>query len=68
MLEVRHDGRSLRVPVWIAPGHAADSVTISVGYGRTRAGRVGNGTGFNAYALRGVDRALLRGRGGRRDR
>ena len=53
VIEVRHDGRLLRVPVWIAPGHAADSVTISVGYGRTRAGRLGNGTGFNAYALRG---------------
>ena len=53
VIEVRHEGRSLRVPVWINPGHAADSLTISVGYGRTRAGRVGNGTGFNAYLLRG---------------
>ena len=35
------------------PGHAKDSITITVGYGRTRAGRLGNGTGFNAYALRG---------------
>ena len=38
------------------PGHAKDSITITVGYGRTRAGRVGNGTGFNAYALRGIER------------
>jgi molybdopterin-containing oxidoreductase family iron-sulfur binding subunit len=54
VLVVRHDGRSLRIPAWIAPGHAADALTISVGYGRrTRAGRVGNGTGFNAYELRG---------------
>jgi len=53
IIEVRHDGRMLRVPVWINPGHAAESMTISVGYGRTRAGRIGNGTGFNAYALRG---------------
>jgi molybdopterin-containing oxidoreductase family iron-sulfur binding subunit len=53
VIEVRHDGRMLRVPVWIDPGHAAESMTISVGYGRTRAGRVGNGTGFNAYVLRG---------------
>jgi molybdopterin-containing oxidoreductase family iron-sulfur binding subunit len=53
LLEVRHEGRQLRVPVWISPGHVADALTISVGYGRTRAGRVGNGTGFNAYALRG---------------
>jgi molybdopterin-containing oxidoreductase family iron-sulfur binding subunit len=53
VIDVRHDGRSLRVPVWITPGHALDSMTIAVGYGRTRAGRVGNGTGFNAYLLRG---------------
>jgi molybdopterin-containing oxidoreductase family iron-sulfur binding subunit len=53
ILDVRHEGRSLRVPAWITPGHAADSLTIAVGYGRTRAGRVGNGTGFNAYLLRG---------------
>ena len=59
--ERRHDRRSrtraarCSVPVWIMPGHAQDAITITVGYGRTRAGRVGNGTGFNAYALRGSD-------------
>jgi molybdopterin-containing oxidoreductase family iron-sulfur binding subunit len=30
-------------------------VTVHLGYGRTRAGRVGNGAGFNAYALRTSD-------------
>jgi MoCo/4Fe-4S cofactor protein with predicted Tat translocation signal len=53
LIEVRHDGRLLRIPVWLSPGHAQDAVTITVGYGRTRAGRLGNGTGFNAWALRG---------------
>jgi MoCo/4Fe-4S cofactor protein with predicted Tat translocation signal len=53
IVEVTHEGRQLRVPVWINPGHAADALTIHVGYGRTRAGRVGNATGFNAYVLRG---------------
>jgi Fe-S-cluster-containing dehydrogenase component len=53
MIQVTHEGRSLRVPVYITPGHAQDAVTISLGYGRTRAGRVGNATGFNAYVLRG---------------
>jgi molybdopterin-containing oxidoreductase family iron-sulfur binding subunit len=38
--------------VWILPGHAEDCVTVHLGYGRTRAGRVGDGMGFNAYALR----------------
>ena len=53
IIEVTHEGRKLRIPIWINPGHAAEAITIHVGYGRTRAGRVGNGTGFNAYVLRG---------------
>jgi MoCo/4Fe-4S cofactor protein with predicted Tat translocation signal len=53
IIALQHEGRSLNVPVWIIPGHARDSITLFVGYGRTHAGRVGTGTGFNAYALRG---------------
>ena len=53
VLKVTHDGRSLDVPAWIDPGHAQDAVTIAVGYGRRRAGRVGTGVGVNTYALRG---------------
>ena len=34
------------------PGHADDSVTVHLGYGRRRAGKVGSGIGFNAYAIR----------------
>jgi molybdopterin-containing oxidoreductase family iron-sulfur binding subunit len=53
MITIQHEGRSLNIPAWIVPGHAADSITLFVGYGRRQAGRVGNDTGFNAYALRG---------------
>jgi molybdopterin-containing oxidoreductase family iron-sulfur binding subunit len=52
LVELHYEGRSLRAPVWIAPGHADDCVTLHLGYGRTRAGKVGNGTGFNAYGIR----------------
>ena len=34
------------------PATAPDTLTLHLGYGRTRAGRVGNGTGFNVNALR----------------
>jgi molybdopterin-containing oxidoreductase family iron-sulfur binding subunit len=34
------------------PGHADQSVTVFLGYGRTKAGTVGTGRGYNAYALR----------------
>jgi MoCo/4Fe-4S cofactor protein with predicted Tat translocation signal len=52
VVELRYAGRSVHAPVWISPGHAADSVTVHLGYGRTRTGKVGSGAGFNAYALR----------------
>lgn len=52
LVELRYAGRTVRAPVWIVPGHAEDSVTVHFGQGRTRAGTVGTGTGFNAYQLR----------------
>lgn len=40
------------VPMWIAPGQPDDVITIYLGYGRTRAGRIGTGLGYNAYDVR----------------
>jgi molybdopterin-containing oxidoreductase family iron-sulfur binding subunit len=40
------------VPVRILPGHPDGCVTVHLGYGRARAGRVGDKIGFNAYPLR----------------
>jgi MoCo/4Fe-4S cofactor protein with predicted Tat translocation signal len=52
LLEVRHQDRTIRGPAVIAPGHAPGVVTVFFGSGRWRTGRVGTGTGFNAYPLR----------------
>jgi molybdopterin-containing oxidoreductase family iron-sulfur binding subunit len=52
LADLEYRGRRLRVPVWVLPGVADDSVTLTLGYGRTAAGRVGSGVGANAYALR----------------
>jgi len=52
MVELKYQGRTVTAPVWIMPGHASDSVTVHLGFGRTRAGQVGNEVGFNAYLLR----------------
>ena len=38
--------------VFIAPGHADNSITLHLGYGRRRAGNLGTGPGFDAYLLR----------------
>jgi molybdopterin-containing oxidoreductase family iron-sulfur binding subunit len=52
VVELQYDGRTLRAPVWIVPGQPTDAVTIHFGYGRARAGKVGSGIGFNAFAMR----------------
>ncbi len=55
LVELNFRGRKVKAPAWILPGHADESVTVHLGFGRTHAGRVGNGVGFNAYALRTSD-------------
>jgi len=52
MVELTYQGRTIKAPVWIQPGHADGSVTLHLGYGRTKAGRSGTGFGFNAYGFR----------------
>jgi molybdopterin-containing oxidoreductase family iron-sulfur binding subunit len=39
-------------PVYVLPGHPDNTVTLHLGYGRTKAGAVGNGAGFNFNVLR----------------
>ena len=51
IVELHRAGRSVRAPIWIVPGQAQRTVTVYLGYGRTRAGRVGNDAGFDAYPL-----------------
>jgi molybdopterin-containing oxidoreductase family iron-sulfur binding subunit len=55
VVELKYRDHAVKAPVWIAPGHADESVTVHLGYGRERAGRVGNTIGFNAYLLRTSD-------------
>ena len=52
VLEIEVGGRKQRAGVWVQPGHPDNSITLFLGYGRQRAGRVGTGIGFDAYQLR----------------
>jgi MoCo/4Fe-4S cofactor protein with predicted Tat translocation signal len=52
VVELELNGRKVTGPVWVQAGHPDNSVTVTLGYGRTRAGRVGTAQGFNASALR----------------
>ena len=52
VIRVDYAGRSLELPVWILPGMADGVVALTLGYGRSHAGRIGSGVGFNAFTLR----------------
>ncbi|HEV3469564.1 MAG TPA: TAT-variant-translocated molybdopterin oxidoreductase [Pyrinomonadaceae bacterium] len=65
VLRLRYKGREVNAPAWIFPGQPDDVVTVHLGYGRWRGGRIAGGTentfeqpgtvGFNAYKLRTSD-------------
>ncbi len=52
VLELNLAGRTLQAPACVLPGQADYSISLPLGFGRTRAGRVGNGVGCNPYRLR----------------
>lgn len=45
------NGKSLVVPILVQPGQANGTFGLALGYGRTKAGRVADGVGVNAYDL-----------------
>ncbi|AKT42132.1 Fe-S-cluster-containing hydrogenase [Chondromyces crocatus] len=61
VVEVTLDGRSLRTPVLVAPGHADGAVTLHLGYGRRGAEALGVGVGVDTYALHPADASTAAG-------
>jgi MoCo/4Fe-4S cofactor protein with predicted Tat translocation signal len=55
IVELRYQGRSVQLPVWIMPGQADGSVTVFLGHGRKLAGKVGTQVGVDVYGLRTAD-------------
>jgi len=55
LVKLTSGGRTLTVPILILPGQPQNAATLSLGYGRTAAGRVGDGVGVSAYRLRASD-------------
>jgi molybdopterin-containing oxidoreductase family iron-sulfur binding subunit len=55
VVTLSREGRKVRAPVWVMPGHADRALTLHLGYGRSRVGRIGHDRGFNAYLLRTRD-------------
>jgi MoCo/4Fe-4S cofactor protein with predicted Tat translocation signal len=52
VIELEFQNHKIKIPVWITPGQAENSIALQFGYGRNRAGNVGRNMGFNVYELR----------------
>jgi molybdopterin-containing oxidoreductase family iron-sulfur binding subunit len=52
VIRIAGGGAEIEVPVFRLPGQADGTVGLALGYGRTAAGRVGDGVGTDAYKLR----------------
>jgi MoCo/4Fe-4S cofactor protein with predicted Tat translocation signal len=52
VIRVEYAGRSLEIPAFILPGMADGVVAVTLGYGRSHAGRIGSGVGFDAFKVR----------------
>ena len=52
VVEIVANGSAVQGAVWILPGQPDGSIALSLGFGRKRSGRAGNGAGFDAYRLR----------------
>jgi len=55
IVELTYRGRKIRGALFTAVGHPDDCLTVHLGYGRTRGGRLAVGAGFNANAIRTSD-------------
>lgn len=51
VIEIKVGDKTLELPVHVQPGLHDDVIAVAVGYGRTHAGKVGNGIGKNAFDL-----------------
>ena len=52
LVKIQVNGRAVEGPAWIQPGQADNTVGLALGYGRQQTGRVGHGSGYDAYRLR----------------
>ena len=52
LVDITVDGKTVKLPVMMAPGQADTSIALTVGLGRTVGGRITKDFGFNTYGLR----------------
>jgi MoCo/4Fe-4S cofactor protein with predicted Tat translocation signal len=52
VISLKYGGQTVEAAVQVQPGHADNSITLAVGYGRKHCGRVGTDVGTNVYPIR----------------
>lgn len=60
IIEISAGGKTIRAAAIVAPGHADDSISLALGYGRTGVSALMEGVGFDAYPLRTSDARRFR--------
>jgi molybdopterin-containing oxidoreductase family iron-sulfur binding subunit len=55
LVTIESAGSTVTLPAYVLPGQPAGCVGIALGWGRTAAGRIGNGLGADTYRLRRAD-------------
>ncbi|MGC5779997.1 TAT-variant-translocated molybdopterin oxidoreductase [Methylobacterium sp. NFXW15] len=55
LVRIEAGSRSVTGPAWIQPGQAADTVTLTLGYGRDVPDHLSRGLGYDAGTLRPLD-------------
>jgi molybdopterin-containing oxidoreductase family iron-sulfur binding subunit len=51
VVSVTVNGKTIKLPAIPQPGQKPGTISIALGYGRTKAGKTGNGIGVNAFEL-----------------
>lgn len=52
LVALESQDKKLEIPVWVLPGHPDNAGTLYFGFGRTRSGKIGTGTGRDIYGFR----------------
>ena len=57
LVTLKYQGAEIQkpVPMWVSPGQPDDVITIYMGYGRTRAGKIGTGLGYSVFDVQRSD-------------
>ncbi len=55
IISISRGAYKMEAAVMVQPGHADNAISITLGYGRQRVGRVGKDVGFNANLIRTTD-------------